>query len=241
MSKRDQVVDVLVVGAGSAGATRGDRRGAGRCANAARRPARLPRRHVDERARHLLRVLHAGLESPDKVVGGIPDEVVAGLRAEDACFERPNTYGAGTGVTYDPETLKRVWEALADRRRRAAAAAHFAFATGVRRRRPPRRGAGRRTKGGERWVVARVPSSTPVGDADLCHLAGAPYDAPDDRHVSRSRPCSGSPTWTSTARWRRRQTLWRADARGGRRRRVPAAAAGRLDRTARRRRASSCA
>src|SRR5947209_4467361 len=29
-------------------------------------------------------------------------------------FERPNTYGAGTGVTYDPEVLQVVWERLAE-------------------------------------------------------------------------------------------------------------------------------
>ena len=27
-------------------------------------------------------------------------------------IERPNTYGAGTGVTYNPEHLKVVWESL---------------------------------------------------------------------------------------------------------------------------------
>ena len=34
-----------------------------------------------------------------KVVGGIADDVVKGLREYDACMERPNTYGAGTGIT----------------------------------------------------------------------------------------------------------------------------------------------
>src|SRR6187431_898093 len=52
-------------------------------------------------------------ESPRRVVGGIGWEVVERLREEGVCFERPNTYGAGTGVTYDQETLKVVWERLA--------------------------------------------------------------------------------------------------------------------------------
>jgi ribulose 1,5-bisphosphate synthetase/thiazole synthase len=50
--------------------------------------------------------------APRKVVGGIADEVVAGLRAIGPVVERPNTYGAGTGVTYLGEHLKVVWERL---------------------------------------------------------------------------------------------------------------------------------
>ena len=51
---------------------------------------------------------------PRKVVGGIPDRVVDALDAHDAggVVLRPNTYGAGTGVTYDPERLKVVWDGL---------------------------------------------------------------------------------------------------------------------------------
>ena len=51
-------------------------------------------------------------EDPIKVVGGIADEVVAGLRALGPVLERPNTYGAGTGVTYVTEHLKVAWERL---------------------------------------------------------------------------------------------------------------------------------
>ena len=47
-----------------------------------------------------------------KVVGGIGDDVVAALRALGPVVERPNTYGAGTGVTYLAEHLKVVWERL---------------------------------------------------------------------------------------------------------------------------------
>jgi glycine/D-amino acid oxidase-like deaminating enzyme len=48
-----------------------------------------------------------------KVVGGIPDEVVARLTERKAAIKRPSTYGAGTGITYDPELLKITWEELA--------------------------------------------------------------------------------------------------------------------------------
>ena len=47
-----------------------------------------------------------------KVVGGIPDRVITGLQARDVLIKRPNTYGAGAGYTYDPETLKVVWDEL---------------------------------------------------------------------------------------------------------------------------------
>ena len=48
-----------------------------------------------------------------KVVSGTPDDVVAGLRKLDRVIERPNTFGAGTGITYNPEFLKVIWERLA--------------------------------------------------------------------------------------------------------------------------------
>src|ERR1700684_1528395 len=47
-----------------------------------------------------------------KGVGGIADDVVKSLGEYGACMERPNTYGAGTGVTYNSEYLKVVWERL---------------------------------------------------------------------------------------------------------------------------------
>jgi glycine/D-amino acid oxidase-like deaminating enzyme len=53
--------------------------------------------------------------APRKVVGGIPDHVVDELMQRGMALIRPNTYGAGNGITYDPETLKMVWETLAQR------------------------------------------------------------------------------------------------------------------------------
>ncbi len=45
-----------------------------------------------------------------RVVGGIAWEIVQRLAARDMMLERPSSYGAGTAVTYDPETLKTIWE-----------------------------------------------------------------------------------------------------------------------------------
>ena len=47
-----------------------------------------------------------------KVAGGFPDVVVNELEALGEIFLRPNTYGAGTGVNYNPERLKQVWDKL---------------------------------------------------------------------------------------------------------------------------------
>jgi hypothetical protein len=50
--------------------------------------------------------------SPKKIVGGLPDLVVNELDKTNDIFLRPNTYGAGTGVNYNPERLKHVWDNL---------------------------------------------------------------------------------------------------------------------------------
>lgn len=51
-------------------------------------------------------------DNPRKIVAGIPDEIVNRLRRENKLFDRPNTYGAGMGLTYDVEALKIAYEDL---------------------------------------------------------------------------------------------------------------------------------
>jgi hypothetical protein len=51
-------------------------------------------------------------DHPRRVVGGIGSEVIDALDSAGGVLYRPNTYGAGTGVTYVAEHLKVVWEAL---------------------------------------------------------------------------------------------------------------------------------
>jgi hypothetical protein len=111
---------------------------------------------------------------PRKVVGGIPDRVVDALEEEAAVFLRPNTYGAGTGITYDPERLKLVWDDLLGR-----AGVHVLLhATLVDAETAPDgriAGVVIATKSGMFRVRARrfVDAS---GDADLCHWAGIAYE-----------------------------------------------------------------
>ena len=115
---------------------------------------------------------------PRKVVGGIADEVVVALRSLGTVVERPNTYGAGTGVTYLAEHLKLVWERLvADAGVRILLHAMLQDVVVD--------GAGRvaaivvATKAGLGRVTARtfVDAS---GDADLCAFAGFGFETAGD-------------------------------------------------------------
>lgn len=104
--------DVLVVGSGSAGATA--------AIAAARQGASvaLVERYgfMGGTSTQVLDTFY-GFYTPGepnrKVVGGVPDLVVHQLMEHGVALIRPNTYGAGDGITYDPEVLKVVWEQLA--------------------------------------------------------------------------------------------------------------------------------
>ncbi len=106
-----------------------------------------------------------------KVVGGIADDVVARLERFDACFERPNTYGAGTGVTYHPEYLKVVWEELA--LEAGVRLLMHAWVQDVEVRDGGIEGLVLATTTGRARLGARVFVDA-TGDADLCWFAGAP-------------------------------------------------------------------
>lgn len=112
-------------------------------------------------------------EEPLRVVGGLPVEIVDGLRALGPVVERPNTFGAGTGVTYHPEHLKVVWERLAGAsgvRILLHATVQDAAVTDGRVR-----ALVVATKAGLVAIEARVFVDA-TGDADLCHFARLPYE-----------------------------------------------------------------
>ena len=112
-------------------------------------------------------------DAPQRVVGGVGWEVVGRLRDEGVCFERPNTYGAGTGVTYDQETLKVVWERLASDA--GVELLLHTWATGIRLDGARVAAVRLWNKGGERWVEARAVIDA-SGDADVAAMAGADYE-----------------------------------------------------------------
>jgi len=105
-------VDVLVIGAGSSGC----------CAAIAARESGAGRVMLIERAGFPGGISTQALDTfygfftpgdqPRKVAGGMGDRVVDALDQVGAIFLRPNTYGAGTGVNYNPERLKWVWDRL---------------------------------------------------------------------------------------------------------------------------------
>lgn len=108
-----------------------------------------------------------------KVVGGIADDVVTGLGALGPVVERPNSFGAGTGVTYHPEHLKVVWERLVDEA--GARILLHAFVQDVDVRDGRVEAIVVATKAGLQRIAGRIFVDA-SGDADLCHFAGFGYE-----------------------------------------------------------------
>jgi hypothetical protein len=114
---------------------------------------------------------------PVKVVGGIADDVVKGLQQFNGCFERPNSFAAGTGVTYHPEYLKVVWENLV----RAAGCKVLlnAWVQDVIRKNNSINGLIIATKTGLSLFKAKLVIDA-SGDADLCYMGGFPFELAGD-------------------------------------------------------------
>jgi glycine/D-amino acid oxidase-like deaminating enzyme len=108
-----------------------------------------------------------------KVVGGIPDEVVAGLERREVLLKRPNTYGAGAGLTYDPETLKVVWDELTSEA--GVKVLFHSYFVDVLKDGDRVKGVVIGTKQGLRAVQARTIVDA-SGDADVVARAGAPFE-----------------------------------------------------------------
>ncbi len=122
-------------------------------------------------------------EKPRKIVAGLPDTIVNDLQKTGDIFLRPNTYGAGTGVNYNPERLKQVWDSqiisagirlllhttLVEVVREESEIITCIFWN----------------KGGFGQVKAkRVIDAS--GDADLCHLAGYGYEVAGESEPAQS-------------------------------------------------------
>ena len=108
-----------------------------------------------------------------KVVGGIADEVIAGLARRGVLLKRPNTYGAGSGLTYDPEVLKIVWDELVSGA--GVRVLFHSYFSDVIQDAARVTGAIVGTKRGLRAIQARAIVDA-SGDADVCFSAGAPFE-----------------------------------------------------------------
>jgi hypothetical protein len=104
-------VDVLVAGGGAAGV------------NAAIAAARLGARTLLVEKEGFLGGISTGVidtmygfytpgKKPRRIVDGLPYEIVSQLEHQNACFVRPNTYGAGNGITYNQEILKWIYDRM---------------------------------------------------------------------------------------------------------------------------------
>lgn len=121
-------------------------------------------------------------EAPRKVAGGIPDKVVNELDKTGDVFLRPNTYGAGTGVNYNPEKLKSVWDSLL-----LSAGVRYLLHTSL----VDVETTGEKTtcvvwnKAGFFKIIAgRVIDAS--GDADYCHHAGFEYEIAGEKEPAQS-------------------------------------------------------
>lgn len=118
-----------------------------------------------------------------KVVGGIADEVVDGLKQYKACFERPNTFGAGTGITYHPEYLKVVWEALV--KASGCRVLLNAWVQDVIREGSRISGLVIATKAGLAVYRSAVVIDA-SGDADVCYLGGFPFEQAGEKDPAQT-------------------------------------------------------
>lgn len=162
-------VDVLVLGAGCAGTT------AAVAAAHSGATALLVEREgtlggISTAVLDTFYGFYAPGERRCRIVDGLPGEVVEELAACGAAVERPNTYGAGLGVTYNPEVLRTVWDRLC-RRANVEVLLHTSLVD------VHRDGAGIAevllASGSELLSVEPVVAVDASGDGVLAHLGGA--------------------------------------------------------------------
>jgi glycine/D-amino acid oxidase-like deaminating enzyme len=174
--------DVLVVGSGAAGST-----AAIAAARAGARTMILERYGFLGGTSTLVLDTFYGFYTPGskslKVVGGVADDVIAGLKGYAACFERPNTYGAGTGVTYHPDYLKVVWESLA--REAGVRVLLHAWVQDVETSGGRVTGVVAATKIGLRRIAAKIVVDA-SGDADVCYHSGVPFELAGEKDPAQT-------------------------------------------------------
>lgn len=175
-------VDILVVGAGSAGCV------AALTAASTKYHVLLVERYgfLGGSSTQMLDTFYGFFtpsETPKKIVGGWPDVVVNTLDDHGEIFLRPNTYGAGTGVNYNPERLKNVWDQLL-----LQARVDILLHTTLIDVNPLPDGRYEcifwNKSGFWRVIPQRLIDAS--GDADFCHLAGFDYEIAGEQEPAQS-------------------------------------------------------
>ncbi|WNR42801.1 FAD-dependent oxidoreductase [Paenibacillus roseipurpureus] len=111
-----------------------------------------------------------------RIVGGIPWEIAQLLTEANAAFERKNTYGAGTGITYDVEILKVIYEqSVLDS---GAELLYHTYASRVHVSDGYITGVVLANKQGLTEVSANIYIDT-TGDGDIAARSGAPFEKSD--------------------------------------------------------------
>jgi len=168
----EQPYDVVVIGGGATGCSAAI--AAGRAGKSVLLVERLP--FLGGTSTAVLDTFYGYFtpgERSIKVVGGIADDVTKALEELGTVLRRPNSFGAGTGITYLPAHLKVVWERLV-----VGAGADVLLHTMLQ---DVVATDGRvteiivATKAGLRRVAGKVFIDA-SGDADLCHFAGFAYE-----------------------------------------------------------------
>jgi hypothetical protein len=118
-----------------------------------------------------------------RIVGGIPWEIASTLIERGDAFERPNSYGAGTGVTYDQDALKLLW----DQKAQGAGVdlLYHALLTDVYVIDGKVEFIEVATKAG-RYRVDGIVFVDATGDADLVALAGASFERAGEKGEAQS-------------------------------------------------------
>ncbi len=122
-------------------------------------------------------------DTPKKIIGGLPDMVVNELHKSGNIFLRPNTYGAGTGVNYNPEKLKEIWDKLFIRN--GIQTLYHSMLVGVENNGEQsicilfHKGIGFFSITAKRIIDAS-------GDADYCHLADIAYEKAGEKEPAQS-------------------------------------------------------
>lgn len=112
-------------------------------------------------------------KKPRRIIGGLPYEFVRELERQNACLVRPNTYGAGDGITYNQEILKCIYDQMI--RKAGVMVLLHSEISGIVRHQNRIVDVIVNGKFGTRHISPAIVIDT-TGDADVAYMAGVPCE-----------------------------------------------------------------